>query len=258
MFEKYLKKWSLVQDGEPIETATSNLLPVQAPVGPAMLKLPKPAGLDEKTEITLRCYDGVGAVKILEADGVVTLMERIGPTDLKSLSLSGQDQQATRIIAETVGKMHQYSGPLPDLPNLSEIFAPLLTSTETRFALSATCAREMLNNRAQTLLHGDIHHENIMNSPRGWLAIDPKGMIGPAVYDFANSFHNPIPHSEIVRDVDRMHQMAAVFAANSPHSKTDLISAAVAHAGIATIWFEQDGGNSTYMLKNADILSTLI
>lgn len=33
------------------------------------------------------------------------------------------------------------------------------------------------------LLHGDLHHGNLLSSERGWLAIDPKGILGPATYE---------------------------------------------------------------------------
>ncbi|WP_341788905.1 MULTISPECIES: aminoglycoside phosphotransferase family protein [unclassified Rickettsia] len=30
----------------------------------------------------------------------------------------------------------------------------------------------------QTLLHGDLHHDNILQNGKQWVAIDPKGVIG--------------------------------------------------------------------------------
>jgi streptomycin 6-kinase len=42
------------------------------------------------------------------------------------------------------------------------------------------------------VLHGDIHHGNILDAgQRGWLAIDPKGLIAERGFDFANMFCNP-------------------------------------------------------------------
>jgi streptomycin 6-kinase len=33
--------------------------------------------------------------------------------------------------------------------------------------------------REKVVLHGDMHHGNVLNfGSRGWLAIDPKGLIG--------------------------------------------------------------------------------
>jgi streptomycin 6-kinase len=41
-------------------------------------------------------------------------------------------------------------------------------------------------------LHGDIQHGNILDfGSRGWLAIDPKGLIGERSFDYANLFCNP-------------------------------------------------------------------
>ncbi|WP_418887304.1 aminoglycoside phosphotransferase family protein [Klebsiella pneumoniae] len=36
-------------------------------------------------------------------------------------------------------------------------------------------------------LHGDLHHENIMFSSRGWLVIDPVGLVGEVGFGAANS-----------------------------------------------------------------------
>jgi len=41
------------------------------------------------------------------------------------------------------------------------------------------------------LLHGDFHHYNILSSDRGWLAIDPKGVIGPVGYEIGPLMINP-------------------------------------------------------------------
>ncbi|MFX5957215.1 aminoglycoside phosphotransferase family protein, partial [Acinetobacter baumannii] len=46
--------------------------------------------------------------------------------------------------------------------------------------------------RDPVVLHGDIHHGNILDfGPRGWLAIDPKGLFGERDFDFVNLFRNP-------------------------------------------------------------------
>ena len=42
-----------------------------------------------------------------------------------------------------------------------------------------------------TLIHGDLHHFNILSSERSWLAIDPKGVIGPAAYEVGPLLTNP-------------------------------------------------------------------
>ena len=41
------------------------------------------------------------------------------------------------------------------------------------------------------LMHGDFHHFNILSSERGWVVIDPKGVIGPAGYEVGPFLLNP-------------------------------------------------------------------
>jgi streptomycin 6-kinase len=46
-------------------------------------------------------------------------------------------------------------------------------------------------NHNPVLMHGDFHHYNILSSERGWLVIDPKGVIGPACYEVGPLLINP-------------------------------------------------------------------
>lgn len=41
-------------------------------------------------------------------------------------------------------------------------------------------------------LHGDLHHENILLGPDGWVVIDPKGLVGDPAFEFAAFMRNPI------------------------------------------------------------------
>ncbi len=56
------------------------------------------------------------------------------------------------------------TGPIPE---------QMVVSAESTF-------RELLSTAPSTpvLLHGDLHHGNILSTQHGWLAIDPKGIIG--------------------------------------------------------------------------------
>jgi streptomycin 6-kinase len=41
------------------------------------------------------------------------------------------------------------------------------------------------------VLHGDLHHFNILRAGDGWRAIDPKGLVGDPAYDCAALLFNP-------------------------------------------------------------------
>jgi streptomycin 6-kinase len=105
-FDTWLDRWSLVTDGSPIRTAYSDLLPVLSDDVPAMLKV---ARTDEERRgaSLLAWYAGAGAVRVFEMDGPALLMERpVGDQSLVDLSKNGRDDEATRILCETVRRLH--------------------------------------------------------------------------------------------------------------------------------------------------------
>jgi streptomycin 6-kinase len=62
-------------------------------------------------------------------------------------------------------------------------------------------------------LHVDLHHSNVLDAgPRGWLAIDPKALLGERTYETANLLRNPWPHGDIVHSSGRMDRLAAFYA----------------------------------------------
>lgn len=42
------------------------------------------------------------------------------------------------------------------------------------------------------LLHGDLHHDNILQNGSDWVVIDPKGVIGESAYEVAAFIRNPM------------------------------------------------------------------
>ncbi len=58
----------------------------------------------------------------------------------------------------------------------------------------ALFAELLASSGAPMLLHGDLHHENILAAERApWLAIDPKGLVGEAEYEVGALIRNPLP-----------------------------------------------------------------
>ncbi|AYG59742.1 aminoglycoside phosphotransferase family protein [Rhizobium jaguaris] len=245
MFEHYLKRWSLTPDGEAIITRSSHLLPVIWRGLPAMLKVA--LDIDEKLgSQVLRWWDGDGAAHVYEHDGDAALLERAtGPGSLLTMAMEGGDDEASRIICRTAGKLHApRATPLPDLVPLDRWFRELEPAARTHGGLLATCAdiaRHLLEDqRDPTVLHGDIHHENIMDfGPRGWLAIDPKRVYGERSYDFANTFCNP--ELPIVTAPGRLQRQLPIVCAEAKLEPKRMLRWIVAYAGLSAAWFLSDG-----------------
>ncbi|HET6222565.1 MAG TPA: aminoglycoside phosphotransferase family protein, partial [Dongiaceae bacterium] len=193
----HLARWDLVPDGEPIETPSSLLLAVRHNGVPAMLKI---AREDEERRggALMAWWDGDGAAKVLAQHGPALLLERAaGLCSLAAMVADGQDDEASRILCAVAGRLHApRPGPPPELVPLTRWFEALAPAARTHGRLLAQA-----NSVAQALLadphdvvvlHGDIHHGNVLDGgERGWLAIDPKGLLGERTFDFVNILRNP-------------------------------------------------------------------
>ncbi|ANH80806.1 hypothetical protein A8C56_07285 [Niabella ginsenosidivorans] len=195
--KQYLQQWQLEPDGAYFFSYASLLQPVIYRHQKAMLKI----SLEEEEQfggLLMQWWDGYGAAKVFQYTREALLLERItGHLSLKQIAANGRDDEATGVICATAKKLHQTrSKPLPELIDLNDWFYELLHAHEkysNRFMTSAAIARELLETTTtKTVLHGDLHHENILYSDkRGWLAIDPKRLYGDEGFEYANLFCNP-------------------------------------------------------------------
>ena len=265
VFTAALATWGAVPDGPGLETPSSWLLPVRHGAAPAMLKVFKPDS-DERGGIDyLKYVDGKGAVRVLASDHASLLMERAaGPQSLETMALGGRDIAAADILAGTITELHaRRTRPFPQsLTPLDRRFASLFARAAGHplLSLSASVAAPLLAAQRDVLpLHGDLHHDNVLDGgPRGWLAIDPKGLIGERTYDVANLLRNPWPHGELVHDAGRMDRLAKLYAARLNLDPHRVLAWALAHAGLSASWHIDDGSDAAFSLKCLEILAPLV
>ena len=247
-FDDYLLRWRLTPDGDPIRTHSSRLLPVRRGSEPAMLKISHVVE-ERRGPHIMRWWDGDGAARVLEFDGDAVLLERAtGTGSLNAMAKTGDDDGATRILCEAVARLHEpRSAPLPDhLIPLNLWFQELAPAAE-RFGgilrLSDVIARELLAEpRDQVPLHGDIHHDNILDfGERGWLAIDPKGLFGERGFDYGNIFTNPI-ESDLPTEPDRFQARLANITEAAGMDRQRMLRWIVAWCGLSAAWILLDGG----------------
>lgn len=190
-FAPWIELWGLEPDGEPFETAYagSRLLPVRREGVAAMLKLA--ASEDERRGSKIMAWwAGQGAAPVLMyADEALLLVRAEGSRRLEALP----DEQATAILCEAVAALHRPRPNPPDAPPLGRMFRALLQGHDTRLARARATAMALLAApQDQVLLHGDIHHGNVLDfGPDGWLAIDPWGYWGERGADYGDILRNP-------------------------------------------------------------------
>lgn len=262
MFDTHLARWGLLPDGAAIATHSSDLLPVRHDGMPAMLKIAR-SDEERRGAALMTWWSGEGAARVLAKDGDAILMERAtGNRSLTDMARRGHDDDASRIICE-VGKTLHAACDLPpsSLVPLSNWFAELPQAAANHGGIlvqAATTVRELLATPQDVcVLHGDLHHGNVLNfGPRGWLAIDPKGLIGERGFDFANIFCNP--SAEIATAPGRLARQATVVAEAAYLDRTRLLRWILAYAGLSAAWTIGEGGNATLALTVAEIAAMKI
>jgi len=211
------------------------------------------------TEIdALRLYDGRSSVRLLEADPEqgCMLLERIDPgVVLTTLADEANDAQATSIMAAVMQGLWCPVPPEHNFPHVRDwskgmqrlrahfgggvgpFPQRLVEEAETLFA-------ELLASSAEpVVLHGDLHHDNILSAQRvPWLAIDPKGIIGEPAYEVGAMLRNLWPDRHTILHPGkllerRVHQLAEEL--NIERAR--IRGWAVAQAVLSAWWCIEDG-----------------
>lgn len=246
----WLRRWRLRADGDLIVTASSTLQPVLTEHGePAMLKV---ARVDEEARGNglLVALAGRGAARVLRWNGHAVLIERAtGTRDLLQMVHSGQDDEATRILTATAARLHQATPAVlgldtaPELIDLRTWFRELFARADDLEPLhrrGADVAARLLDDpRDEVVLHGDLHHGNVLDfGTHGWLAIDPKGLIGESTFDLCNVLCNPSHERALLPG--RLERQFGVTAEASGVEPAHLADWLLAWCALSSTWFAID------------------
>ena len=95
-----------------------------------------------------------------------------------------------------------------------------------------------------------MHHNNVLDfGERGWLAIDPKGLVGERAFDYANLFCNPDPKTATAPGT--LARRAAIVADAAGLERRRLLQWVLAYSGLSTAWSFEDGGGAESVLTIA-------
>jgi streptomycin 6-kinase len=255
-----MARWRLQPDGEPVATPNGRLQPVRWRGQPCILKVAtdpeERAGAD-----LLAWWAGDGAARVLARDGDAILLERAtGPGDLARMAREGRDEEASAIVCDVVARLHaQRPAPIPPLEPLSQRFAALAHAAAAQggiLSAADAAARDLLASPREIVpLHGDVHHGNVLDfGARGWLAIDPKGLLGERGFDYANLFCNP--DAATATDPARFARRLSIVGARARLERGRLLSWILAWAGLSAAWHIEDGSPPETALAVARLAAT--
>ncbi|MCJ7738270.1 MAG: aminoglycoside phosphotransferase family protein, partial [Anaerolineae bacterium] len=204
----------------------------------------------------LALYSGRNAARLLDADremGAI-LMQRAMPGTM--LWQVGDNREQTRIAASVMKDLPVAAPETHSMPHFSRWVERAFRLTRTEWDPEERMPRDLLDraeaafselSRDRThdvVLHGDLHHENILwDDEDGWLAIDPKGVIGPRCLEVGRFIQNQLPddgpfsvHEQLVRErID-------IFSAELGMTTKIIAAAALVDCVLGHVWSFEDKG----------------
>ncbi len=214
------------------------------------------AGLDnaglKREAFALKCFAGDGVVKVLAEDEGLLLLERAVPgTSLKSY-FPDREQESIEIACNVMKKLHQAN--IPSAHNFPHI-KDWLTALDKDWNIPDGYLKKAIELRDQllktadpdVLIHGDLHHDNILQNGDDWVVIDPKGVIGEPSYEVAAFIRNPIP--ELLHQADSpniIHNRVTRFSELLELPSQRILDWCFVQAVLSWVWAIEDGIDASY------------
>lgn len=218
----------------------------------------------------LRLFNGEGACRLIDADEErgFLLLERLNPGVM--LSTMDDDARATHIGAEVMQKIWRppprnevfikLSDWFDGLNGLREMYnggtGPLNERLVER--VESSVRDFFLENQTPVLMHGDFHHFNVLSSERGWLVIDPKGVVGPAGYEVGPFLINP--WGELSNEINKRQMMIRridILNERLGFERERIREWGLAHAVISAWWSIEDNTGWEYAAAFAEMIADL-
>jgi streptomycin 6-kinase len=198
----------------PIETESSVIAFGRRDHKSVVLKVVKHPGDEWRSGEILDAFDGGGVARVYEQAPGAVLLERLRPGySLVVLTLKGRDEEATDILANVIQQMSARASSMSplELPpgcatviDWAKAFARYVATGDDQIPSDLVAAGQHVysnlcaSQRRPILLHGDLQHYNVLfDSDRGWLAIDPKGVVGEIEYEVGAFLRNPFERPEL-------------------------------------------------------------
>lgn len=230
---------------------------------PIILKL----GLDhrglKREAFALKCFADYGAIKVLfEEDGILVLERATPGTSLKGY-FPHKEEESIEIVCEVMQKLYQAhvpaTNPFPHIKDWLSILDKDWNIPQAYLKKARELRDELLQSvNPDVLLHGDLHHDNILQKGGGWVVIDPKGVMGEPAYEVAAFIRNPMPNLLSIHGASEIIQnRIAMFASllNIPSKR--ILDWCFVQAVQAWAWALEDGCDPGYFERLTKMLDTL-
>ena len=257
--------WEL-SDIAPVDNMTFNYVAkaTMSANQPVILKI----SCDEKSIANefqaLKYFNGSGSIQLIahhETYHALLLQQAVPGITLKSL-YSSQPDYVMDCYVGTMKKLHdkQLSNKneyrhikewLSAIDHLSDAACPVHLIRKAR-----DLKNQLLDSiTTEIFLHGDLHHDNILQHGDQWLAIDPKGIVGDAEFEIAAfdfMYINELANQNNVKNIfaERVNLVAQKTKLHSQRIKDWVFVRLILMAA----WHVEDNGNPGWAIRLAEVL----
>ncbi|MEZ0368243.1 MAG: aminoglycoside phosphotransferase family protein [Candidatus Sericytochromatia bacterium] len=184
------------------------------------------------------------------------LMERVQPGDpLSRLDDDGAALEVWLSELSFVPATELDQQRFPDLRTWCRaLWAPAPAIPESLLELARSQCHDLIESEtASLLLHGDLHHDNLIRSEsKGWVLIDPKGVIAGPEFELGAMLRNPYPHWNQDAELLKKLQLRLERIAADPRLRLErVMNWAFVQAVLAACWSSPDPGAMALWLNVA-------
>ncbi len=234
---------------------------------PVILKISPDEIALEREAMALQHFKGFGCMRVFRRNTTAILIEKAVPGS--SLKLSNEDE-AIEIVCNIIKKLTYTPIPkdsifpfIKDLLRQLDSYCSVVSSNEVLYyylqkAIS-TKNQLLTTTGKQFFLHGDLHHDNILQHNNKWCFIDPKGVIGNLEFDVATFIYNPIPGLLTMQDaIGLINKRIITFAKQLQLDQDCIRQWCFVKSVLCWVWAHEDGINCQYFQKIAYTFDNLI
>ena len=270
LIEEASQKWSLTDVRPSPELSYNFVAFAKRGQEQVVLKMGVPNRELKSEMATLRLFNGEGACRLIDHNlrKYWMLLERLQPGVM--LVTLEDDEEATHIAADLMQRIWRPAPEKDVFIRLSDWFDGLKKLRPHFKGGTGPFDQKLVErversvkdffaeNHKPVLMHGDFHHYNILSSERGWLVIDPKGVIGPACYEVGPLLINPWGdllngnnYRQLTkRRIDILHEKLGF-------ERERIREWGLAHAVLSAWWSIEEHGDWHYALAFAEMIAEL-
>ena len=255
--QQYARQWGVVVENK-FETRSSVIAFGTCDSQAVVLKVIKQTGDEWHSGEILKALDGNGVVRVYQQTPGAVLMERLRPgNSLVEMAIGDKDEEATDILADVI----RWMSSLESSESASESLKAFKTVQEwgkgfERYVATGNgqipielvkagehvFSRLCASQRLPRLLHGDLQHYNVLfDSNRGWVAIDPKGVVGELEYEIGAALRNPIERPELFLSRPTIERRLKQFTSKLNLDFERMLGWSFVQAVLSAIWEIEDG-----------------